>query len=44
MALKKKSVLASDACSRPPITSKSHDLHASGIRKAVSEIASYQED
>ncbi len=34
-------MLASDACSRPPTTIKSHNLHASDIRGAMGEIASY---
>jgi hypothetical protein len=42
MALERKIVLAGDACSRPPITSRSHDLRASDIRRALGEIASYQ--
>jgi hypothetical protein len=33
-AIKKKIALAGDACSRPPIIIKFHDLHASGIRRA----------
>jgi len=33
-------VLAGDACSRPPIIIKSHDLHAGHIRRAMGEIAS----
>jgi hypothetical protein len=36
----RKIVLASDACSRPPIIVRSHNLHASYIRR-VGEIASY---
>ncbi len=40
MALERKIVLIGDACSRPSITSRSHDLHASDIRRAVGEIAS----
>jgi hypothetical protein len=35
--------LASDACSRPPITIRFHDLHVGNIRKAMGEIASYHE-
>jgi hypothetical protein len=35
--------LRSDACSRPPTTIRSYDLHASDIRRAVGEIASYHE-
>jgi hypothetical protein len=30
-----------DVCSRPPITIRSHKLHASNIRGAMGEIASY---
>jgi hypothetical protein len=30
-----------DTCSRPPITIKSHDLHASDIKEVVGEITSY---
>jgi len=36
-------VLAGDACSRPPITIESHNLHASNIRRAMGEIVSYHE-
>jgi hypothetical protein len=36
-------VLASDPYSKPPIIIKSHNLHASDIRRAMGEIASYQE-
>jgi hypothetical protein len=36
-------VLVGDACFRPPIIIKSHDLHASDIKGIVSEIASYHE-
>jgi hypothetical protein len=39
-AIERKIVLASDACFRPPITIKSHDLHAGDIRGAMGEIAS----
>jgi hypothetical protein len=39
--IKKKIMLASDACSRPPITIRSHHLHASDIKGVVGEIASY---
>jgi hypothetical protein len=31
-------VLVRDACSRPPITIRSHDLHANNIRGAMGEI------
>jgi len=34
-------MLASDVCSKPPITIRSHNLHASDIRKAMGEITSY---
>jgi hypothetical protein len=34
---------ASDACSKPPITIRFHDLHAGNIREAVGEITSYHE-
>jgi hypothetical protein len=34
-------MLVSDVCSKPSITIRSHDLHASDIREAMSEIASY---
>ncbi len=36
-------MLASDACSRPPITIRCHDLHVGDIRKVVGEIVSYHE-
>jgi len=36
-------MLVNDVCSKPPITIKSHDLHANEIRKVVGEIVSYQE-
>jgi len=42
-AIKRKIALAGDVCSRPLITIKSHDLHASNIKGAVGEIASYHE-
>ncbi len=29
--------MVGDACSRPPITIKSHDLHAGDIRRAMGE-------
>jgi hypothetical protein len=32
-----------DVCSRPPIIIRSHDLHASDIRRTMGEIASYHE-
>jgi len=34
-------MLMINACSRPPITIKSHDLHVSNIREAMGEMASY---
>jgi hypothetical protein len=40
---KKNIVLACDVCSRPPITIKSHDLHASDTKRAMGEITSYHE-
>jgi hypothetical protein len=42
-AIEKKIVLVGDVCSRPPITIRSHDLHASDIKRAMGEIASYHE-
>jgi hypothetical protein len=36
-------VLTSAACSRPPLTIRSHNLHASDIKGDVGEIASYNE-
>ncbi len=33
--------LARDVCSKPPITIKSHNLHACDIREAMGEIISY---
>jgi len=42
-AIKRKIVLASDVCSRPHITSRSHDLHANDIKGDVSETTSYHE-
>jgi len=39
--IEKKITLASDTYSRPPITIRSHDLHASNIKGAMGEIASY---
>jgi hypothetical protein len=41
--IKRTIVLVGDACSRPPITIKCHDLHASDIREVVGEITSYYE-
>ncbi len=36
-------MLASDVCSRPPITIKFHDLHGTNIRGVVGKIAFYHE-
>jgi len=41
--IQSKIVSAGDACSRPPITIRSHDLYAGDIKRATSEIASYHE-
>jgi hypothetical protein len=41
--VERKIVLVGDACSRPPITIKSHDLHVGDIKGAVAEITSYHE-
>ncbi len=41
--IEKKIVLASDACSKPPITIGYHDLHVGDIRRVVGEIVSYHE-
>jgi len=41
--IKRKITLVGDVCSKHPITIKSHDLHASDIRKVVDEIIFYQE-
>ncbi len=35
--------MAGDACSRPAITIRSHDVHVDDIRRAVAEIASNHE-
>jgi len=40
-AIERKIALARYACSRPPITIRSHNLHAGNIREVVGEIASY---
>jgi len=40
-AIERKITLASDVCSRPPTTIRSHNLHAGDIREATNEIASY---
>jgi hypothetical protein len=39
--IERKIVLVGDVCSKPPITIRFHDLHASDIRGIVGEIASY---
>jgi hypothetical protein len=36
-------VLVGDVCSKPPITIRFHDLHASNIKGVVNEIVSYYE-
>jgi hypothetical protein len=41
--IKRKIALASDACSRPPTTIRSHDLHICDIRGAMGDVASYCE-
>jgi hypothetical protein len=41
--MKRKIALVNDACSRPPITIKSHNLHVGGIRGAMGKITSYHE-
>jgi hypothetical protein len=42
-AIERKIVLANDVCSRALITIRSHDLHASDIKKVMGEIISYHE-
>jgi hypothetical protein len=32
-----------DACSKPSVTIRFHDLHSSDIRRVVAEIVSYQD-
>jgi hypothetical protein len=39
--VERKIVLTSDACSRPPIIIKFHNLHASDIKRAMGEITYY---
>jgi hypothetical protein len=34
-------MLVGDVCSRPPIIIRSHDLHASDIKRTMGEITSY---
>jgi hypothetical protein len=41
--IERKIALAKNACSILPITIKSHNLHASNIKGAMGEIASYHE-
>ncbi len=40
-AIKRKIMLASDVCPRPPITIRSHNLRVGDIKKAMGEIISY---
>jgi hypothetical protein len=40
-AIKKKTTLVGDDCSKPPIIIRFHDLHANDIRRVVDEITSY---
>jgi hypothetical protein len=40
-AIKRKIALVGDACYRPPIIIKSHDLHSNNIKRIMGEIASY---
>ncbi len=42
-AIERKIMLACDACSTPLIIIRSHDLHSSDIRRAMGEIAFYQD-
>jgi hypothetical protein len=42
-AIERKIALVGDACSRPPITFKFHDLHVGNIKGVVGEITSYRE-
>jgi len=39
--IERKIALMGDACSRPCVTIKSHDLHVGDIRGAMGEITSY---
>jgi hypothetical protein len=41
--IERKIVLVGDACFRPPITIRFHNLHGSNIKGAMSEITSYHE-
>jgi hypothetical protein len=36
-------VLVCDVCSRPPTTTRAHNLHANDIRGAMGKIISYHE-
>ncbi len=42
--IKRKIKLMSDACSKPPITIRSHNLHVGDIRRLVGDIASYHHE
>ncbi len=42
-AIEKKIALIGNACYRPPITIRSHDLHEGDIKRAMNDIASYHE-
>jgi hypothetical protein len=39
--IKRKIALVGDACSKPPIIIRSHDLHVGDIKRVVGEITSY---
>ncbi len=39
----RKIALAGDACSKPPIIIRFHDLHVGNIRRVMGEIVSYHE-
>jgi hypothetical protein len=39
--IERKIALVGDACSKPPITIRFHDLHSSDIREVVGKIVSY---
>jgi hypothetical protein len=41
--IEKKIALANDACSKPPIITRSQNLHVGDIKGAMGEIASYHE-
>jgi hypothetical protein len=41
--IERKIMLVYDACSRPPITIRSHNLHVGDIRGVVGEIVFYHE-